>query len=114
MNFLPARIHERTLVVAGHRLGLAPDPALPEGELKLGIRPEYVALTTADDPTALPAIVTQALDIGTHVLLTGQCGDLTIKARLSSEQLAPVCGDTVWLGVFGSHTCFYKNEELLP
>ncbi len=114
MNFLPAQVRDQTLVVAGHKLGLPPGLALPEGELKLGIRPEYVTLTTADDRTALPVCITQALDIGTHVLLTGQCGDLAIKARLSPDQHAPACGDTAWLEVLGSHTCFYKNEELLP
>ncbi len=114
MNFLPAQVLDRTLVVAGHKLRLAPDIALPEGEIKLGIRPEYVVLTAVDNPTALPVNITQALDIGTHVLLTGQCGDLAIKARLSPDQHAPACGDTAWLDVLGSHTCFYKNEELLP
>jgi glycerol transport system ATP-binding protein len=114
MNFLPARVHERALLVAEHRLGLSRDLALPEGELKLGIRPEYVVLSAAEDPTALPVKVTQALDIGTHVLLTGQCGDLAIKARLRPDQEIPRCGDRVWLGVLGSHSCFYKNEELLP
>ena len=114
MNFLPAQVDDQTLVVAGHKFGLPPGSALPEGELKLGIRPEYVTLTAADDRTALPVNITQALDIGTHVLLTGQCGDLAIKARLSPDQHAPACGDTVWFGVLGSHTCFYKNEELLP
>ncbi len=114
MNFLPAQVRDQALVVAGHKLGLPPGLALPEGELKLGIRPEYVALTAAHDPTALPVNITQALDIGTHVLLTGQCGDMAIKARLSPDQRAPECGDVAWLGILGSHTCFYKNEELLP
>jgi len=100
--------------VAGHTLSLAPGLELPEGELKLGIRPEYVELTAAGDPVALPVTVTQALDIGTHVLLTGQCGGLAIRARLSPVHGAPARGEAVWLGVLGPHTCFYKNEELLP
>ena len=122
MNFLPARVVNGALAVAGRPLALPPGLALPEGELKLGVRPEYVALTTADDPAALPVTVAQALDIGTHVLLTGQCasgasgarGDLTIKARLSPELAPPRRGDSVWLRVLGPHTCFYQNEELVP
>ena len=114
MNFLPARAAGRVLDVAGRALALPQSLTLPEGELKLGIRPEYVALAAIDDPAALPVTVAQALDIGTHVLLTGQCGDLTIKARLSPELAPPRRGDTIWLRVLGPHTCFYKNEELVP
>jgi len=113
MNFLPARARGRALDVAGRTLQLPPGLALPEGELKLGIRPEYVALTAAEDPAALPVTVAQALDIGTHVLVTGQCDEFRIKARLSPELVAPRCGDTAWLRVLGPHTCFYRNEELV-
>ena len=26
----------------------------------------------------------------------------------------PAPGETVWLQVLGAHTCFYRDEELLP
>lgn len=113
MNFLPARVLGDGIEVAGRTLPLPGDMALPAGELKLGIRPEYVALARADDPTAVPAKVAQALDIGTHVLLTADCGELTLKARLSPELAPPKRGDGVWLRILGPHTCFYKNEELV-
>jgi glycerol transport system ATP-binding protein len=113
MNLLPARSSGGALGVAGRALALPQGLVLPEGELKLGIRPEYVALAAAGDPAALPVTVVQALDIGTHALLTGQCGDLKIKARLSPELAAPHCGDTVWLRVIGPRTCFYRDEELV-
>ena len=29
-------------------------------------------------------------------------------------QALPAPGEAVWLQVLGEHTCFYKNEELLP
>jgi glycerol transport system ATP-binding protein len=113
MNFLPARVAGGALHVAGRVLALPPGQTLPEGDIKLGVRPEYVAQTAVDDPTALPVTVVQAQDIGTHVLLTGQCGDLTLKARLSPELAAPRRGDTAWLRVLGPHTRFYLNEELV-
>ena len=113
MNFLPARTAGSVLHVAGHALTLPQGRSLPEGELRLGVRPEFVTPTAADDAAALPVTVTQAQDIGTYVLLSGQIGDQTIKARLSSEVPAPKCGETVWLRVLGPHTCFYLNEELV-
>jgi glycerol transport system ATP-binding protein len=32
---------------------------------------------------------------------------------LSPEQIIPKVGDVVWLNVIGTHTCFYRNEELI-
>jgi glycerol transport system ATP-binding protein len=114
MNFLPVKARGNVIDAAGRTLALAPDLILPEGDLKLGIRPEYVELKPADAPGAVPVTITQSLDIGTHVLLTGQCGDLAIKARLSPEQDVPICGDAAWMGILGAQTCFYRNEELIP
>ncbi|MFY9512052.1 MAG: TOBE domain-containing protein, partial [Rubrivivax sp.] len=87
--------------------------ALPDGELKLGVRPEYVQLAAAEAPGALPVAVTLAQDIGTHAMLTGQVGGHQIKARLPLDATLPKPGDTAWLQVLGTHTCFYKNEELV-
>ena len=113
MNFLPARAAGGVLEVAGHSLALPAGRALPEGELKLGIRPEYVTLAGAGDPAALPVKVAHAQDVGTHVLLTGRIGDLTIKARLNPASAAPQRGDNVWLQVLGPRACFFRNEELV-
>ena len=105
MNFLPAYASNGSVNVAGRAFAL--DRALPEGELKLGVRPEYVSLADANAPGALPVTVAQAQDVGTHVLLTGQFDGMTVKARLSPEVAAPRRGDAAWLQVMGPHTCFY-------
>ena len=83
------------------------------GEFKLGVRPEYVAITASGTPGALPVEVTQSQDIGTYWLITAKHGDSLVRARLSAELKAPQVGDHVWLSVLGSHTCFYDNEELV-
>jgi glycerol transport system ATP-binding protein len=113
MNFLPAHAHAGALNVAGRAFTLPATRTLPDGELKLGVRPEYVSLALADAPGALPVTVAQAQDVGTHVLVTGQFDGLTVKARLSPEVQAPQRGDAAWLQVMGPHTCFYKDEELV-
>ncbi len=99
MNFLPAGV----------------TPGAPEGATTLGVRPEYVTLAAANAAGAVPATVTQAQDIGTYWLLTARLGSdgPLIRARLGAEQRAPQVGETVWLTIRGSHTCFYKNEELI-
>ncbi len=111
MNFLPARAEGPRLTVAARSL---PVPrALPPGELKLGVRPEYVSLAEAEAEGALPGTVTQRQDIGTHLLLTAQVEGGTLKARLAPDSAAPAVGQPVWLRVMGEHTCFYANEELV-
>ena len=86
---------------------------VPSGDFKLGVRPEYVALASAESPGAVLATVTQVQDIGTYRMLTAKVGEHTLKARFSPATRLPSAGDTVWLQVLGEHTCYYQNEELL-
>jgi glycerol transport system ATP-binding protein len=97
MNFLPAAIV----------------PGAPEGADTLGVRPEYVTLADAGAAGAMQAVVTQRQDVGTYWLVTAQSGDSLIRARLSPETTPPAVGETAWFGVKGTHTCYYKNEELV-
>ena len=113
MNFLPARVTGGAMQVAGCVLASRLGQVLPDGDFKLGVRPEYVVQAVAGDPAALPFTVTMAQDIGTHVMLTAKIGEHTIKARLSPASLVPEVGKAVWLQVMGPHTCFYLNDELV-
>jgi glycerol transport system ATP-binding protein len=99
MNFLPA--------------SAAAKPA--PGATLLGVRPEYVTLAQPHAPGAVAGVVTQAQDIGTYWLLTARIdgGDALIRARLSPEQAIPRVGESVWLGIVGAHTCYYKDEQLI-
>ncbi len=114
MNFFPGQANSEGYHFAGRTLALPAGRVLPAGEIKLGVRPEYVELVPADSAGALPMMVSMVQDVGTHVMLSAKIADFTIKARLSSDatQLSP--GDTVWMKVMNEHTCFYKNEEIVP
>ena len=113
MNFLPAVLGAEGLTVLGHALALPPGRNLPEGPLKLGIRPEYLAPTQASDAGALLFTVVMVQDIGTHVMLTAAIGEYKVKARLKPEAEVPQVGEPVWLKVASAHTCFYVNEHLV-
>ncbi|MEO8023736.1 ABC transporter ATP-binding protein [Polaromonas sp.] len=113
MNFLPARATGDVLDIAGHTLPMPAGRELPAGDYKLGIRPEYVTLAAAGAAGAVPASVVRVQDIGTHLMLTATVGEGAVKARLRSGVTAPQAGDTAWLQLLGTHTCFYKNEELI-
>ena len=111
MNFMAAQSHAGQLEVAGMRLTLP--RSLPEGELKLGIRPEYVKVSEPGAPGAVPATVTLLQDVGTHQMLSASAGGSLLKARLHSDARVPPVGETVWLQVLDAHTCYYRNEELV-
>jgi glycerol transport system ATP-binding protein len=111
MNFLPVLSSGWSLEVAGMRL--TTQRTLPEGALKLGIRPEYVTLAEPSAAGAVAATVVQVQDVGTHQMLTAQAGESVIKARLPSDVEVPAAGSPVWLKVVDAHTCFYRDEELV-
>lgn len=113
MNFLPAQVAEGKINVAGMALDPPLGRNLAAGEIKLGIRPEYVTVASANAPGALPMTVTQFQDVGTHAILSAGIAGQTIKARLPADAGRWVKGDTVWLQVLGAHTCIYKNEEIV-
>ena len=113
MNFLPARVDEGVLRVGSEVLVWPGSSKLPEGELKLGIRPEYLEQTAVGAAGALAFKVNRVQDVGTHFMLTASLGDSIVKSRIASSLELPEAGHTVWLRVIGPHTCLYANEELV-
>jgi glycerol transport system ATP-binding protein len=113
MNFLPAQVNMDSVHVAGHTLALPSGRSLPDGAIKLGIRPEYVQPVAADTAGALPMTVSQMQDVGTHGILTATLAGQAIKARLPNNAAPYAVGDTVWLRVISEHTCIYQNEEIV-
>ena len=113
MNFLAGRSKGTAFEIAGASLPLLAGVELPSGDYKLGVRPEYVRLVSAQAPGALPMEVRQVQEVGTHVILSAAHNGVLVKARLPPHTTQLKLGDTAWLQVMGSHTCFYKNEEIV-
>jgi glycerol transport system ATP-binding protein len=113
MNFLPGVVGANGIELAGQTLALPPGQTLPSGDIKIGIRPEYVSLASAHAPGALEMKVAHVQDVGTHVMLSAKCAGHTVKTRLSSDTEQLTIGAPIWLKVMGEHTCFYKNEEIV-
>ena len=113
MNFLPLQHSADGLWVAGHALAMPQPRTLPEGDLKAGIRPEYLVQAAPGQVGALPCTVKQVQDIGTYLMLTAQVGEHQLKARFSPEMRLPAAGEPIWLQALNEHTCYYQNEELL-
>ncbi|WP_372658835.1 ABC transporter ATP-binding protein [Hydrogenophaga sp.] len=111
MNFLPIQAKGSGLNVLGRHIDAPAGVQLPEGELKLGIRPEYLSLADAAGGGTVPARVDRVQDIGTYFLVTCSTGAHTLKVRLAPEARPPALGSDVHLRVVGEHSCYYKNEE---
>ncbi len=113
MNFLTGHVDRDGIHVSGVTLALPAGRVLSPGNIKLGIRPEYVTVVPAHSNGALEMTVSQVQDVGTHVLLAAQFAGQTVKARLSPEAEQLSSGDSVWLKLLSEHTCFYKDEEIV-
>jgi glycerol transport system ATP-binding protein len=112
MNFLPVNVRGGQVHVADRSLSES-GRLLPDGDLRLGIRPEYLVIGPQGASGTLPAMVRQVQDIGTYFLVTLDAAGHAVKARLAPDAALPAVGDAVGLQVVGEHTCFYRNEELI-
>lgn len=113
MNFLKVKVVPDGLHMGAQVLPVSANLSLPLGDIKLGIRPEYVALASAQTPGAIPMVVSQVQDVGTHFIVTAQYDGQIVKARLDNDAASLTPGSIAWLQVLGEHTCFYKNEEIV-
>lgn len=113
MNFLPAQVVGGVLTVQGQAVQVPQGLAVPQGELKLGIRPEYLQVSDVAEPGTLAAVVRQVQDVGTYQMMSCDAAGVALKLRLAPQAQAPKVGTQVFLHVLGQHTCFYKNEELV-
>jgi glycerol transport system ATP-binding protein len=114
MNFLPAQMGPQGLQVCGMALALdAMQGDLPHGDLKLGIRPEYVRCAGSSFEGALPMQVQQVQDVGTHFIVTASLQGQVFKARLAMMAEPFAVGSTVWCQVLNDKSCFYRNEEIV-
>lgn len=67
MNFLPVSLGGIEAIIGGQRIELAHDYGSPQGQITLGIRPEFVRFGTgAGECGGLPAQINRIQDVGRH------------------------------------------------
>jgi glycerol transport system ATP-binding protein len=111
MNFLAASVDGSSLKVLD--VVLTHDRNLPQGDLTLGIRPEYLEIVPPQTPESVAFEVDRVQDIGIYFLVACRRGDATLKVRMGPEKSIPASGQTVGLRLISDRTCFYRNEELV-
>ncbi len=113
MNFCPLSIEGDAVMIGRQRVQVEPSQlqALKNanGELKLGIRPEFVELAAAGSPGAVNAEITQVQHLGTSQLVTAQVEGMSIKARVAPETRVAV--GPQWLSLAGAQTIYFSNDQ---
>ncbi len=136
MNFFPLKLEDQAISVAGQRIALdagsgvmagrdaasgsgATDGVLPRawferlqaanGELKLGIRPEFVTLAPPGSAGSVAAEVVRIQNLGTCQLVTAVFGEQVIKARLDLAQAVALGPQAFRL--LQPQSIFFCNDE---
>ncbi|MDR6396266.1 ABC transporter ATP-binding protein [Herbaspirillum seropedicae] len=113
MNFCPVRVEGDAVLLGQQRLQIeaAQLQALKNsnGELKLGIRPEFVELAAPGATGAVSAEITQVQHLGTSQLVTAQFEGMSVKARLSPEM--KIATGNQWLRLAKPETIYFSNDE---
>jgi ABC-type sugar transport system ATPase subunit len=99
MNFIPAAIETDGLHCPLFARPLAKPARLPAGEIRVGIRPEFIRMHAAALPDSVPALlVDQAIGVAGRYLTKAKIGDTAIKVNTRGRPPAAL-GETVHLSV---------------
>ncbi len=82
-----------------------------QGDLTLGIRPEFLGCSNAPMPGALAATLERVDDLGNYKLVTARLGQHTLRAKLSED--SPVRPGPGWLSFPGSSTKLYADGRIV-
>ncbi len=112
MNFFPVRLQgeqvwlgDEVLPVSSSQLA---DLKNVQGNLQMGVRPEFVSLAPAGSAGAVQAQVLRVQNLGTSQLITAQFGTQVVKAKLASEQ--KIEPGSHWLQLLTNESLFFCND----
>jgi glycerol transport system ATP-binding protein len=113
MNFYPLTLDGDAIALGEQRLQVSGDTLRSlksvQGELKLGIRPEFVELASPGSAGSVAANVVRIQNLGTCQLVTALFGEQVIKARIDTAQDV-VLGPQA-LRLLQPQTIFFCNDE---
>jgi multiple sugar transport system ATP-binding protein len=112
MNLLPGAVTDGTVAVAGGTLAVpAGGAGVGSGErVIVGLRPEYVSLSTTPVPGALAGEVSVIEHLGAISLVTVEADGALIGATVP-EDAEPTPGSTVWLTPSPGRVLIYRESD---
>jgi glycerol transport system ATP-binding protein len=115
MNLLPCAIDGAGALVNGHVIpldaGYAERARAAGGELKLGIRPEFVRYLSSAAPSAVATEIAAVEDLGNYKILTARLGEHSLKVKVG-EDVAVTAGPG-WLAFPPQWTRLYSDGNVL-
>ena len=113
MNLLPCTIRDGCAQIDGASVALA-EPVKAalqhaDGNVTLGIRPEFVECITTEQADGLPATVIAMRNMGTHFLAEFKLGSSTVAAKL--RHASGAAGAAVWLRFPPQRTLYYVDDK---
>jgi glycerol transport system ATP-binding protein len=115
MNILPCTVDGYDAVLNGHRIALAEGVAerarTVGGELKLGIRPVFLQLSSRPAAGGVPVRITDIEDLGTYRIVTVSLGEHRLRVHLSEDQ--ELGGETASLTFPPEWTKLYADDVLV-
>ena len=115
MNFLPCAFEGGSAVVEGARIALKSEvadlAAKAEGELKLGVRPEFLGLARENGEGRVQVSVSAVEDLGNFKIVTTQLAGDTVKVKVPEDQEVP--SETAYLSFPADFTRLYAGEQLV-
>ncbi len=82
MNFLPVSVEGRHAIAHGHTSALAQDYGHPQGDIMLGIRPEFTSLTKGE---GLPVMIKRVQDVGRYKFVNATVFEREINIVLDAH-----------------------------
>ena len=115
MNFLPCGFEAGAATIEGARLPLkaelAEKAAAAAGELKLGIRPEFLSLARENGESRLEVTVRAVEDLGNFKIVSTELRGRTVKVKVPEEQEVPA--ETAFLDFPADFTRLYADDQLI-
>jgi multiple sugar transport system ATP-binding protein len=110
MNLLPGTVRGEQVAVAGGTLPLA--GSIVAGDVVVGLRPEYVRVSTTPVQGALVGTVSVTENLGVSSLVNVEVDGALVGATVPEED-EPTPGTTVWLTAAPGRILLYRDGELL-
>ena len=115
MNLLDCQLQGGVAQIGGMSLPLAHDTVKAArdatGDLKLGIRPEFLELKSAPEDGALPASIAAVEDLGNYKIVRANLGKETVAIKLPEDQSVP--SEQAYLAFPPRWTKIYADDRLV-